>query len=92
MQVKIVTGTQPILKCMAFLKICRKEQVWKLSGKVKLKQLLTPRTLNIKENPGPERQTHSEEVEMKGLVAVINDDYYFDATSALGTLIQFLFL
>ena len=89
MQVKIVTGTQAILKCMAFLKIYRKKQVWILSGKVKLKQLLTPWTLNIEENPGPERQTHSEEVEMKGLVAIKNDDYYFDATSALGT---FLFL
>ena len=92
MQVKIVTGTQAILKCMAFLKICRKEQVWKLSGKVKLKQLVTLQTLNTEENPGHERQTHSEEVEMKGFVVVKNDDYYFDATSAFGTLIQFLFL
>ena len=70
---------------MAFLKICRKQQVWKVSGKVKLKQLLTPPTLNIEENAEPGQQTHTEEVEMKGLVAVKNnenDDYYLDSTSA----------
>ena len=69
MQVKIVTGTQAILKCMAFVKICR-NQVWKVSGNVRLKQLLTPWTLNTEENRGPGGQTHTEEVELKGLVAV----------------------
>ena len=70
---------------MAFLKICRKQQVCKVSGKVRLKQLLTPPTLNIEENADPGQQTHTEEVEMKGLVAVKNDendDYYLDSTSA----------
>ena len=59
---------------MGFLKICRKQQVWKVSGKVRLKQLLTPQTLNIEENAEPGQQTHPEEVEMKGLVAVKNDE------------------
>ena len=65
-----------------------------MSGEVRLKQLLTPRMLNTVENAEPGQQTHTEEVEMKGLVAVKNDendDYYFDSTSALGTVILFLF-
>ena len=62
-----------------------------MSGKVRLKQLLTPQTSNTVGNAEPQRQTHSEEVEIKGLIAVKNDDYYFDSTSALGTVILFLF-
>ena len=59
-----------------------------------MKQLLTPPTLNTEENAKPEQQTHTEEVEMRGLVAVKNkenDDYYCDPTSTLCTIILFLF-
>ena len=70
----MVTGTQAILKCMAFPKICRKQQVWKVSGNVRLKQLLTPQTSNTVGNAESGEQTHTEEVEMKGLVAVKNDE------------------
>ena len=50
-------------------------------------------TLKKLENKEPDRQTDPEEVEMTGLGAFVdnvNDDYYFEDPSTIGTLIIFV--